>query len=81
MAVYEKDLLEANKEIVISSPGINKAMVKWTLEIVQNRQLNGVNVKILTLPYETYPENRIEVIRELIIKAIRNRCQIKIRYA
>lgn len=26
--VYEKDLLEANKEIIISSPGLNQSKVK-----------------------------------------------------
>lgn len=43
--VYEKDPQQANKEIVISSPGINKTMVKRTLELVEIRQTTGVMIK------------------------------------
>lgn len=64
--VYEKDLQQANREIVISSPGINKAMVKRTLELVKIRQTAGVMVNVITIPAEDYPENRIEVTDQLI---------------
>ncbi|MDR1700051.1 MAG: phospholipase D-like domain-containing protein [Lachnoclostridium sp.] len=66
LAVYEKDLQQADKEIVISSPGINKVMVKWTLDKVRKRQMDGVEVRVLTLPYENYPESRIEITKALV---------------
>lgn len=43
-SVYEADLQQADKEIVISSPGMNKAMVTKTLDLIKNRQLTGVSV-------------------------------------
>lgn len=66
LTVYEKDLQQANKEIVISSPGINKTMVERTLEKVENRQEAGVKVSVITIPAEEYPENRMEATRGLI---------------
>jgi len=66
-------------EIVISSPGINRAMVKRTLELVRNRQLNGVNVKVLTLPYETYPESRIEITKELITELKQSGIDVRLK--
>lgn len=64
--VYEKDLLQANREIVISSPGLNKVAVRRTLDLIKSRQLAGAAVTVLTLPAEHYPENRIEITRGLI---------------
>ncbi|MGB4440250.1 MAG: DNA primase, partial [Sedimentibacter sp.] len=40
---YEKDLIEANKEIIISSPGINEKKVKRIIELIRERQESGVS--------------------------------------
>lgn len=70
--VYEKDLQQANKEIVISSPGINRAMVKRTLALVKMRQMSGVKVSVSTLPAEYYPEHLIAVTGQLINELIQS---------
>ena len=77
-AVYEKDLQQANKEIVISSPGINKAMVKRTLELVKIRQAAGVMINVITIPAEDYPENRIQATGQLIETLIQSGVTVKL---
>lgn len=64
--VYEKDLQEANKEIIISSPGINKAKVKQLIMRLKERQEAGVSITIITLSPASYPESRAEKTKELI---------------
>ena len=64
--IYEKDLLEANKNIIISSPGINEKKVKRLVALLQGRQESGVSIIVITLSAESYPENRIEKTRQLI---------------
>jgi superfamily II DNA or RNA helicase len=66
IAVYERDLLEASEEIIISSPGVNMAKVKRTKELVRERQEAGVRVMVLTLCAESYPEERTEKTKEII---------------
>ncbi len=65
-AIYEKDLLEANNDIIISSPGINEKKVKRIIELIQGRQESGVSITIITLNVENYPENRVEKTKQLI---------------
>lgn len=65
-AVYEKDLLEAGREIVISSPGLNKAKVASFIKIMQNKQENGVKVVVVTLNPENYPAEKIEDTKMLV---------------
>lgn len=65
-SAYEKDLLQANSEIVISSPGINSAKVKQLINTVAIRQANGVKVSVITIPSEEYPDNRIEPTKNII---------------
>ena len=65
-AIYEKDLLEANKNIIISSPGINEKKVKRIIALIRERQESGVCVTVITLKAESYPENRVEKTRQLI---------------
>ncbi|MEF9917507.1 MAG: DEAD/DEAH box helicase family protein [Lachnospiraceae bacterium] len=63
---YEKDLLEANKNIIISSPGINEKKVKRIISLLQQKQEAGVRATVITLKPESYPEKRVEKTRELI---------------
>lgn len=69
-AIYEKDLLEANKNIIISSPGINEKKVKHIIALTRERQESGVSVTVITLKAESYPENRVEKTRQLINQLI-----------
>ena len=50
--VYERDLLEANKEIIISSPGLNQAKVNVFVRIIRQRQEDGVKITVATLDPE-----------------------------
>ena len=58
--VYERDLLEANKEIIISSPGLNQAKVNAFVRLIKQRQEDGVKITVVTLNPEGYPEEKIE---------------------
>lgn len=69
-AIYEKDLLEANNNIIISSPGINEKKVKRIISLIRKRQESGVAVSVITLKPESYPENRVEKTRQLINQLI-----------
>lgn len=64
--IYEKDLVEANRNILISSPGINEKKVNRIIALIQKGQESGVNVTVITLKAESYPENRVEKTRQLI---------------
>ena len=64
--VYEKDLQEANKEIIISSPGINQAKVRQLIMCLKGRQEAGVSITVITLSPESYPESRAEKTKGLI---------------
>lgn len=59
-SVYEKDLLEANKEIVISSPGLNHSKVDLFIRLIKKKQEDGIKITVVTLNPEGYPEERIE---------------------
>ena len=50
--VYKKDLESANKEIIISSPGINKNKIETMTDIWINLQERGTKVIVLTLSPE-----------------------------
>ena len=64
--VYEKDLLEANKNIVISSPGLNQSKVNAFIRMIKQRQESGVKLTIVTLDPEGYPKEKIEDTRLLV---------------
>jgi superfamily II DNA or RNA helicase len=65
-SVYERDLLEANNEIVISSPGLNSIKVNRFISLVKNRQEDGVKLTVVTLNPEGYPEEKIEETKKLV---------------
>ncbi len=64
--VYERDLLEANKEIIISSPGLNQMKVNAFLRLIKRRQEDGVKITIVTLDPEGYPEEKIEDTKKIV---------------
>lgn len=64
--IYERDLLEANEEVIISSPGINKAKVNSFIRLIKKQQENGVKFTVVTLNPEGYPQERIEATKQLV---------------
>ena len=75
--VYERDLLEANKEIIISSPGLNQTKVNAFVSLIKQRQEAGVKVTIVTLNPEGYPEEKIKDTTALV-QMLEN-CGIRVR--
>ena len=64
--VYEKDFLETNNKVIISSPGMNRVKVHSFIKIIQKHQERGIKFTVITLNPESYPENRIETTKELV---------------
>ena len=75
--VYERDLLEANKDVIISSPGLNRAKVNAFVKLIKQRQENGVKITVVTLDPEGYPEEKIEDTKALV--QILENCGMKVR--
>ena len=75
--VYERDLLEANKEIIISSPGLNQAKVNSFVKLIKPRQEDGVKITVVTLDPEGYPEEKIEDTKALV--QILKNCGVKVK--
>ncbi|MDO4976756.1 MAG: hypothetical protein Q4E53_05780 [Eubacteriales bacterium] len=55
MDVFEKDLVEAEKRIIISSPGIEQDRIERFIYVVKGRQEAGCKVTVIT----TDPENAL----------------------
>ena len=64
--VYERDLSEANKEIIISSPGLNQAKVNAFVRLIKRRQEDGVKAIVVTLNPDGYPEEKVEDTKKLV---------------
>ena len=75
--VYAKDLLEANKEIIISSPGLNHARVDAFVKLIKHRQEDGVKLTVITLNPEGYPEEKIKDTKRLV--EILKNCGVRIK--
>ena len=75
--VFERDLLEANREIVISSPGLNLNKVNVFVKLIKRRQEEGVKVTVVTLNPEGYPEGKVEDTKNLV-KILEN-CAVKVK--
>lgn len=52
--IYRKDLLEADKNIVISSPAISGAKVYELINLLHDKQMAGVEVTIVTWEADSY---------------------------
>ncbi len=69
--------MEANKEVIISSPGLNQAKVNAFVRLIMQRQENGVKITVVTLNPEGYPEEKIEDTKALVQVLVN--CGIKVR--
>jgi len=52
--IYKRDLLEANKEIIISSPAIGGKKVDELIELLREKQEAGVKIRIVTWKPDMY---------------------------
>ena len=75
--IYQRDLSEAIKEIVISSPGLNRAKVNAFVTMINRKQMDGVKVTVVTLNPEGYPEEKKENTKNLVRKL--EDCAVKVR--
>jgi hypothetical protein len=47
--VFERDLIEAEREIVISSPGLRRKKIERLIDLMEPRQRAGVSVTVITI--------------------------------
>lgn len=60
--VFERDLIEANTEIVIASPGLIRYKVERLISLVKSRQEEGVTVTVITLNPDSHDyQDAIEI--------------------
>lgn len=52
--VYREDLLSANKEVIISSPVISGKKIEEIIDLLVEKQANGLEVRIVTWKPEAY---------------------------
>ena len=55
--VFEKDVLSATKNIVISSPFLSSRKIEWFVDQSETLQKRGVTITVFSLRPEEYPEN------------------------
>ena len=86
-SVYQKDLLEANKNIIISSPALCEYKVLQLINLLREKQNQGLKITIVTWHQDYYKyvssENRIKLLNLLksngfYIHLVKERCE---RYA
>lgn len=67
MEMFERDLVEAEKSIIISSPDIRQSKVERLLLLVKGRQEAGVTVSVITTDPENIVYGSADVCHELIV--------------
>lgn len=66
LEVFERDLQEAEKDIIISSPRMNRKKVNRMISLLKERQEAGVRVTIVTWHPDYYKYGKSEVRMELM---------------
>lgn len=66
LEVFERDLQEAEKDIIISSPQMNRKKVYRIISLLKERQEAGVKVTIVTWHPDCYKYGKSEVRMELL---------------
>ena len=64
--IFERDMVEAEKRIIISSPSIEQDKIERFLYIIRTRQEAGCKVTVITTNPETCPYNSAEYIYSMI---------------
>ena len=70
LPVYEKDLMEAEKEIIISSPTLSRNKVVNMIRMLKDKQENGIRVTIVTWHPNVYMYGR-ESYRVALLEMLR----------
>lgn len=68
---YEQDIINATKEIFISSPGMNKQKVMKMLKLLDKPQLAGVEAIVITLPSEEYVGKQ-KIVTEQLVESLKS---------
>lgn len=66
--IFERDLIEADQSIIISSPQLIQSKVERFLYLIQSRQQAGVKVSVVTTNPENAMFGNVDVLDELIFK-------------
>ncbi|MBR4610761.1 MAG: DEAD/DEAH box helicase family protein [Erysipelotrichaceae bacterium] len=68
--IFENDLIEANKSIIISSPSLTVDKVERLLQIIKSKQEEGLNITIITNDpdHNLFSDSDNNIILELISK-------------
>lgn len=66
LEVFERDLQEAEKDIIISSPQMNQKKVYRMISLLKERQETGVKVTVVTWHPDCYKYGKSEVRMELL---------------
>lgn len=81
--IYEMDLSTSKREVVISSPRLNRAKAKRLISLLERKQEDGVKITILTLPPDSYSgggaESNLKTISLLQMAGISVRCSANCR--
>ena len=86
-SVYQNDLLEASKEVIISSPFLSSDKVFHLIDFLREKQNQGLKISIITYHQDCYKygssENRVRLLNKLMnngfyIHLVEERCE---RYA
>ncbi len=64
--IFGQDVISANSEIIISSPGLNQKKVNYYLKLFDFKLQKGTKITILTLNENSYPNQMIEKTKLLI---------------
>jgi superfamily II DNA or RNA helicase len=64
--VFERDIIEAEKEIVIASPSVTKNKIERLLYLAKPRQEAGVNITVITQEPEIYKYENLSFIQSII---------------
>ena len=78
MEVFERDLIEANREVVISSPDLRRSKVERLMSLMKGRQEAGVEVTIITLEPEMTRYGNIIELHMMIDEMKRNGMNVRL---
>ena len=72
MDIFERDLVEAEKRIIVSGPELTQDKVERFIYLVKLRQEAGVNVTVITLDPQNASHGSLEFIQNLIMEMQEN---------
>ena len=76
--VFERDLIEAEREIVISSPGLRRFKVERLISLMEPRQKAGVSITVITMNPEEVKYAEINELYSLIDSMKRNGIAVRL---